>query len=205
MFWWPDERWDVAIWERDRSPYLALLDDASHLVRAAAADALGALFFGTRVKGPVDRGPELPATLAFIQSEEIKRPGVAGPFLDGANWSTADEWDGFGAGFDMKSWFLETLDRSAREPVIPKIQTLEFYAHELFCADAAAIRRFLSMGRRELAVMTATEAPETIDDLMPVLQEMASSDDLQISSAIREYLETRCTHAGLHHLTDAYS
>ena len=58
----------------------------------------------------------------------------------------------------MRAWFLETLRRSGRERDVPHIQSLEFYADELFATDAHAIRKFLRMGRTELAVMTATEA-----------------------------------------------
>ena len=75
--------------------------------------------------------------------------------------------------------------------------TLEFFAHELFARDASAIREFLYMGRKELALMTATEEPEAIPESLPVLNEMASSDDVEVSTAIRKYLVIRSHHAGL--------
>jgi hypothetical protein len=86
------------------------------------------------------------------------------------------------------------------EPHVPHIQTLEFYAHELFASDVNAIREFLKMGRRHLAVMTATEEPNAIPELLPVLTEMAASSDPALAAAIREYLSAESHHAGLSHL-----
>ncbi len=71
---------------------------------------------------------------------------------------------------------------------MPHIQTLEFYAHELFAFDPNAIRGFMEMGRRDLAVMTATEDPRAIPELLPVLKEMAASSDPAVAASIREYL-----------------
>lgn len=98
----------------------------------------------------------------------------------------------------MRAWFLETLRTSRQpEPETPHLQTLEFYAHEFLSGDADAIRELLQMGRLELAVMTATEEPEAIDHLLPVLTEMAASEDPRVSAAIRKYLAEREQHAGL--------
>jgi hypothetical protein len=202
MYWWPDERWEVAVWGRDSAPYLDLLNHASYLVRAAAGKTLGALFYGARTKGQAKNAPALADILALVQAKEIVTSGVAGPFLHGANWSVApEEWSSFGAGVDMRGWFVETLTRSARELDVPHIQSLEFYAHELFSFDDRAIRQFMKMGRTELAVMTATEEPGAIDKLLPLLNELAASDHHAVSAAIREYLLVRSHHAGLHHVT----
>ena len=104
------------------------------------------------------------------------------------------KWMSFAAGVDMKDcWFLSTLRQSGREPDVPHIQSLEFYAHELFAFDAGAIRELLKMGRTELAVMTATEEPNAIPELLPLLDEMAASTDPAVSAAIREYLRERST------------
>ena len=83
---------------------------------------------------------------------------------------------------------------------MPHIQTLEFYAHELFAFDENAVREFLKMGRRDLAVMTATEEPDAIPELLPVLKEMCASSDPAVAAAIREYLSVGSHHAGLNHL-----
>jgi len=139
--------------------------------------------------------------LGMIQDFEKKSPGIAGAFLDGASWSIETrEWASFSADVDMEDWFLATLRQSGRETEAPHIQSLEFYAHELFAFNATAIRELLRMGRKELAVMTATEEPDAIPELLPVLNEMAASGDPAVSAAIREYLSSRSHHAGLHHL-----
>ncbi len=135
--------------------------------------------------------------LSSIQHQEAIAAGVAGAFLHGANWGFESDWASFSAGFDMKPWFIETLRNSAQEPDIPHIQALEFYAHELFAYDGYAIREFLNMGRSRLAVMTATEAVDAIPRLLPVLEEMAASNDLAVAAAIREYLADPFHHAGL--------
>jgi hypothetical protein len=204
MYWWPEERWLAASWDRDRTPYIGLLDHESYLVRAAASKCLGALFFGTQTNAEDDNISPLRSLLPMIQDREIRTPGVAGPFLHGAQWSVEpEEWSSFSADTDMKAWFIETLGKSRPERDVPHILSLEFYAHELFSSDADAIRQFLRMGRNELAVMTATENPSAIDDLLPVLKEMSMSDNTQVSAAIREYLSVRSHHAGAHHLTAA--
>jgi hypothetical protein len=202
MYWWPEERWEVAIWERDSAPYLDFLSYSSYLVRAAAGKALGELFYGARTKGRSENAPRLGQILPLIQAREIVTPGVAGPFLHGAHWSVdPEDWFSFSVGVDMRAWFIETLARSGFELDVPHIQSLEFYAHELFSLDDSAIRQFMEMGRTELAVMTATEEPDAIDTLLPVLNEMVASDQPAVSAAIREYLSVRTHHAGLHHVT----
>ena len=81
--------------------------------------------------------------------------------------------------------------------------SLEFYAHEWFARDADGIREFLKMGRSELAVMTATEDPGAIHELLPVLNEMLGSSDIRVTAAIRDYLAEHSTHAGSQHLHKA--
>jgi hypothetical protein len=50
--------------------------------------------------------------------------------------------------------------------------------------------------------MTATEAPEAIPLLLPLLREMASSSDPNVSRAIQEYLVEGTHHAGLRHMRE---
>ncbi|MBC7925835.1 MAG: hypothetical protein H7039_09275 [Bryobacteraceae bacterium] len=201
MYWWPPERWSVVYWETGSVPYLELLNHSSYLVRASASFVLGRVFYGVHTETSSGRAASLSSILAIIRDREVITAGVAGPFLQGANWSIEPEtWSSFGRDFDIKSWFMETLRDSAREPEAPHLQTLEFYAHELFHSDGNAIRKFLQMGRRELAVMTATEEPEAIPELLPLLREMSMSSDLAVASAIREYLSEEFHHAGLRHL-----
>jgi hypothetical protein len=188
MYWRPDERWTFALWPRESAPYLELMNHESYLVRAAAAGCLGQIYMQcAREK------PSLAEIMEFIKQQEHRNAGVAGPFLMGAGWGL--EWK-IGAEFDYRSWLLETLRGSQRERFVPYDQSLEFYAHEFFYADAEAIEEFIAMGRKELAVMTATESPESIYELLPLLQKMAASEDQEISARIRVYLAEGRTHAG---------
>ncbi|HEV8412519.1 MAG TPA: hypothetical protein VGQ49_02915 [Bryobacteraceae bacterium] len=104
--------------------------------------------------------------------------------------------------FDFRSWFLDTLRLAKPEPDIPHVLTIEFYAHEFFDLDEDAIREMLRMGRKYLAVMTATDRPEAIDRMMGVLSEMANSDDGNVARAIQEYLKVRAPHAGLRYMPE---
>ena len=167
-------------------------------MRGVAATALGTFFARVSEYATDSSTPSLPDMLTFVQEREAQTPGIAGGFLQGAGWSM-DE--GIWEGLDMKSWFLETLRQSRPEPKTPHVQTLEFYAHEFFAFDAEAIRELLNMGRKHLAVMTATEEPNAIPTLRPLLDEMAASDDPAISAAIREYLIVQEHHAGLRHMS----
>ena len=197
MYRWPEERWAVARWERDSQPYRELLGHGSYLVRAAASKTLGELFYGVQSNASPSGAPEGTEMLRLIQERERKTPGVAGAFLHGAHWSVDPDFWSFLNVDNAKAWFLATLRQSDREPDVPHIQSLEFYAHELFAGDAGAIRAFLKMGRHELAVMTATQDPGTIPELLPLLREMASSDDPRVAAAIREYLTYGTPHAGM--------
>jgi hypothetical protein len=76
--------------------------------------------------------------------------------------------------------------------------------HEYFSSDADAIEEFLLMGRRNLAVMAATECPEAMDDLMPLLRKMAASEDAQVARAISEYLAEGRPHARLKWVEDEW-
>lgn len=201
MLWWPRSRWSVIAWDAGSAPYIELLGHESYLVRSAASLALGRLFKGIRTNVPGRKSPSLSEILTMIQHREVETPGVAGAFLNGADWSVDPEaWATFGGDFDMNAWIIETLRNSALEPQVPHIQSLEFYAHELFAYDGNAIREFLKMGRKHLAVMTATEEPSSIPDLLPVLTEIAGSDDPALAAVITEYLSSGSHHAGLRHL-----
>jgi hypothetical protein len=201
MYWWPEERWMFANWERDSQPYLALLSHSSYLVRAAASKALGRLFYNLTTKASGGCAPPPPEILGMIHAYEVKTAGVAGPFLDGADWSCAEtDWQRFSSGMDIKAWFIETLRQSDRERYVPDIQSLEFYAHEFFSRDADAIREFLKMGRKDLAILTATQDQAAISALLPVLKEMAASNDEDVSTAIRHYLSSPSHHEGLQYL-----
>jgi hypothetical protein len=198
MYWWPPARWRVVTWDGEARPYHSLLTHESYLVRGAAALVLGRMYVNLKTIHRTGNVPDLAIILATIQEHETRTPGVAGPFLCGAGWSVEVEaWDVLATGFDMKRWFLDTLRRSRRETKIPHIQSLEFYAHEFFCSDGEAILGLLRMGRKELALLTATEEPTCIPQLLPVLEQMAASGDADVERVIREYLRRQSHHAGL--------
>lgn len=194
MYWWPAERWRLVRWPRDSQPYCDGLLHSSCIVRATAARALGELFYGCGTQ-PAAEAPLVAETLALIRNCERKTPGVAGPFLQGAHWST----DPFLAGqpFDFRGWFLDMLRGGGREPWVPHMQSLEYYAHQFFARDGAAIEQMLEMGRDHLALLTATTAPDAIPDLMPVLTKMSDSRKPWIAQAMRKYLVVRRRHAGV--------
>ena len=142
--------------------------------------------------------------LDFIQKQERKRAGVAGAFLQGADWLSFafdNEWL-IPAGYDMRAWFLETLRTSSRERDVPTIIPLEFWAHEFFSCDAAAIEEMLNMGREHLALLTATEEPQCIDRLLPLLTKMSQSPSPRVAGAIQMYLKERRHHAGMNCFDD---
>jgi hypothetical protein len=184
MFWWPDERWRIAHWPSSSRPYLHFLEHASSLVRAAAAKALGRLHTGLRDRFET---PPISELLTLIARHEARHPGIAGPFLEGSDWGL-DDWSDLLGSFDMRRWFLDTLRHSGHEPDWPEAQALEFYAQEFFCADGAAIEELIDMGREDLALMAATNLPENVELLRPVLEAMARSANGRISSAMRAYL-----------------
>lgn len=199
MYWWPDERWSVMRWSRDSAPFVDLMRHPSYLVRAAAAGCVGQLYRGCSKNPSLEPTPATADILEFLKQEEQNNAGVAGPFLMGAQWSNG--WHG-DEDYDYRAWFLDVLRTSTRERVVPHDQSLEFYAHEFFAGDAAAIEEFLAMGRKNLAVMTATESPDLIYDLLPVLQKMAQSDDPQVARAITMYLSVGRHHAGTSFVDD---
>jgi len=199
---WPQGRWRFLQWNSGSQTYLKSLEDPSYLVRAASAEALGGMPRGCWIEGDGCDAPTITELLNSIQKQEQKRAGVAGAFLQGADFldKSFDEWLAEWPGapnFDMRGWFLETLRTSSRETDKPHFISLEFFAHELFCCDPDAIAEMLSMGREYAAVLTATEQPKCIERLLPLLTKMSQSSNPRVANAIKEYLKARSTHAGL--------
>lgn len=197
MFQWRDERWSLVRWQRDSEVYLQCLDHASCLVRAAAAEALGHLYYGC---APANHAgiPPLAEILHEIGRRERATPGIAGPFLCGCQFKNGPSelpWP------DLRTWMLETLRKSTLEPETPSALTLSFYAHEFFAADGPAIEEFLAMGRDGLAVYTATQDPESIEAIRDVLERMARSDNPEVAQAIQTYLAHPSHHNGAQFFT----
>ncbi len=201
MYWWPDERWGVVRWSRDNQQYIDLMNHTKGYLRACDGRRLsGAEMFRGCSKYPcVEAAVPVASMLEFIKQQEQKSAGVAGPFLMGAQWGF--DWPG-DPDYDYHTWFLDVLRSCKREREMPHEQTLEFYAHEFFSRDAEAIEEFIRMGRKNLALMTATECPEAIYDLLPLLQKMAASDDPLISRTITKYLAEGRHHAGIDFAAD---
>jgi len=170
------------------------MNHSSYLVRAAAADCLGQVFRGCSNNRCAEAAVPVASILEFIRLQEQRNAGVAGPFLMGAQWGL--DWPA-DPNYDYRAWFLDVLRTSERERDMHHEQSLEFYAHEFFSRDAEAIEEFISMGRKNLALMTATESPEAIYDLLPLLQKLAASGDPLIARTIKAYLASGRPHAGI--------
>jgi len=197
MFWWPDERWELADWLRDSQFYFTCTSHPSYIVRAWAAMALGRLYLNC-VSSRRANTPSVAEILRWVHEQQLIHEGIAGAFLNGTNWSMkTEDLSTFSEDFDLRSWFLDTLRLARPEPDLPHIISIEFYAHEYFEFDEGAVREMLRMGRKRLAVMTATQGYEAIDQMSGVLEEMASSDDANVARAIQEYLKVRAPHAGM--------
>ena len=199
MLSWPRMRWKLVDWQRDTAPYFRALKYSSCLVRAAAAHALGQLYYGCATQGRKIT-PPLAELLRQMSALERDTPGIAGPFLCGFHFNNSpltELW----SGIDMGTWMLATLRESRQEPEMPHCLSLAFYAHELFDKDANAIEAMLKMGRRGLAVYTATQSPEHVEAIRPTLERMASSDDAEIAQAIQTYLAKPSHHNGTQFLT----
>lgn len=193
---WPDERWWAVNWDRDAQVYGEFMGHASYLVRGAASWALGALFRGCAEAGQLAGAERTAEVMEFVQRHEHRHAGVAGPFLQGMSWGLEYVPARYPE-FDFRTWFVETLRASGAEPQLPHMRTLEFYAHEYLYNDAAAIEAMLHIGRYRLAVLTATEAPECIAELRPLLEKMARHKDSEVARAIQEYLRVQTEHGGL--------
>jgi len=202
MFHWPPDRWDLVDWERDSQVYFTCTSHPSYVVRAWAAMALGRLYLNC-VSSQRANTPPVAEILTSVQEQQIINAGIAGAFLNGTGWSTpVEDLSAFSKDFDLRSWFLDTLRLGKPEPDVPHVLNIEFYAHEYFDRDQDAIRQMLRMGRKYLAVMTATQCPEAIDQMAGVLQEMANSDDANVARAIQEYLKVRGPHDGLQYMPE---
>jgi hypothetical protein len=169
------------------------MEHNSYVVRGCAAKALGRLHHGCWTTGK--SVPPTGEMLAWKQREEAKGSGVAGAFLDGAQWGL-ERWDKYAGNVDLRAWFLDTLRLGGKEANIPQVQTLEFYAHEFFDLDPDGIRELLRMGRPYLAVLAATESPESIDQMRNLLKEMLKWPDERVRKAIEAYLQNPCHHRG---------
>ncbi len=166
-----------AAWQRPGESLIGFLDHDDDMVRAYAARALGNRYCDSETV----LSPPLPQFVALLTAKEIERPGIAGPFFS--------NWYGFGmedfverAGVQVEDWFCTILaERRHPEPeTLPCSNGIDFFAHEVFGGRAGYVRRLLEMGHRELALEAATEIDHYVEDMEPILVELADSADPEI-------------------------
>lgn len=163
-----------AAWQRPGESLVSCLDHTDDMVRAYAARALGTRYCDSEKQ----LSPPLPEFVAVLTAKEIERPGIAGPFFS--------NWYGFGmedfadrAGLQVEDWFCTILaERQHPEPdTLPCSNGIDFFAHEVFGGRAGYVRRLLEMGHRDLALEAATEIDDYVEDMEPILVELADSAD----------------------------
>jgi hypothetical protein len=172
-------------WSRVEPIVWSGLDDPDPIARAEAANALGGRYATDPEESVDQRGlPSILEALEVIRHKEIERPGVAGPFLFAVMYVCQDpQW----LQFNLTEWMLNILRRcSAPEPDV-RFNSLEFYAHEQMCNDAAAVAALVDMGRLELAVAAATEERRRVEGFEPLLVRLSES-------GIRGVAEPACEH-----------
>jgi hypothetical protein len=165
-----------APWARTGESLLECLDHPSDGVRAYAARALG-----RRYAGEENGLPPLPELVASLTAKEIERPGIAGPFF--SNWYD-DSLADFGrrAGVEVEDWFCTILSqRKSPEPnTLPCSNGIDFFAHEIFGGRDGYVRRLIDMGQVDLAVQAATEVDEPIEEMEPLLVELADHAEAEV-------------------------
>lgn len=161
--------------ESARESLLAYLDHGDDRVRAYAARSLGRRYLGNAA----ELTPPLREVVAALTEKEIERPGIAGPFF--SSWYGDFALDEFGkhAGVEVEEWFCTILaKRKHPEPnTLPCSNGIDFFAHEVFGGRASYVRKLLDMGHEDLAVQAATEVDERVEDMEPLLLELADRAD----------------------------
>lgn len=101
--------------------------------------------------------PPIEETIRLIRDKEIQRPGIAGAFLWAAPKSSFKP--------EVEEWILDILEQSpSPEPYIQYFPcNLAFDASERFCGNSAGVRRLMKMGRRDIAILAATEENELLE------------------------------------------
>lgn len=152
------------------------LDHPSDGVRAYAARSLG-----RRYAAEEEGLAPLPEFVASLTAKEIERPGIAGPFF--SNWYD-DSLGDFAsrAGVEVEDWFCTILSqRKSPEPnTLPCSNGIDFFAHEIFGGRGGYVRRLIDMGQVDLAVQAATEVDEPIEEMEPLLVELADHTEAEV-------------------------
>lgn len=151
---------------RQAEEWIRLLDDPSDWVRGCAARLLPFICDDKNTSGLLD----------LVANREIARPGIAGPFCsDCYSGSAFDIW-GDEAG--LTEWLMNLLERRRGPlPADMPFNDIEFYLHELCRHSPAHVRRMIDGGFLKLALMTATEDPDCLSTMAPLIQELNASEN----------------------------
>lgn len=153
-------------WEE--GPLPPILDHSSDYVRACAAHLMG-----REGQGQNEEPGELFNSdfIAKLTAKELNRPGIAGPYWSGTDFSPADFE---GQNFNPIDWMLSIIEHRTRpEPADLPFNGIDFHIHELAASDPAAVRRLLSTNRANLAVMAATDIHDEVAGMDQVLYDLA--------------------------------
>jgi hypothetical protein len=184
----------VISWPVCEQEIVTLLDDPHPMIVAGAARYLGALYAGGSFRSTPE-APDLNAMLDRLSLLPRYRAIACGAFICGFDTDIAGlsalSSDGriTEAGFSVDDWILKIVASDDYEPYLPNAQALWFYIHEHYCADAAMVTKFIDLDRAWLALMCATEVPEKLSGMKPVLEHLADVSDRKIADAAKAHLK----------------
>jgi hypothetical protein len=154
--------------------WIALLDDESNYVRACAATRLGGWCDETTA-------PTAMSLFDLIGAKDIQRPGIAGPFWSGHQFSHSGNPD-------PAEWMLGILaKRRGPEPADLPFNGIDFHLHELCDSSPETVELMLRLGHKELALETALEQWAVVPGMQPILVRFGDDSDANVAvRAIRQ-------------------
>ncbi|MFD0986928.1 hypothetical protein [Methyloligella solikamskensis] len=182
---------DPVSWEQCAAEILPLIDDPHPMVAAGAARYLGALFADESF--PEDEAaPSLAAFITSLSRRPALRRALCGGFVRGFDTGS------YGLGslaaderlkeFDLDEWVIEVLSLDEDELYLPNVQAFWFHVHEFYDGDPGFITRLIDMDRSWIAMMCATERPERVEGMEPVLHRLAENPDPEIAAHAESHL-----------------
>lgn len=190
---WLSEEGRQHIGARDlEAEVLAQLSDPHPLVAAHAGRFLGGLMAEPeRINGGAPPWAEIMDRIATLP-RTVRLP-AAGGFLNGADAGM----EGFYAPFDeagvareaAEDWVFTVLDGAGDDPALPGVQSFWFPLHEAWSQRPDLARRLIEAGKPWIALMCATEDWPPSDLMRPVLERLASGEDVEVAEAARRSLE----------------
>lgn len=185
-------------WPECERETLALLDDPHPMVVAGAARYLGALY-ESNCFGNDPAAPNLIAMLDRLSALPQFRAIACGGFVCGFDTecsglhALASDSRVIEAGFAIDDWILKIVTSDDYEPYLPNAQALWFYIHEYYDFEPEMVMKFIDRGRAWLALMCATEAPQAVDGMKPVLERLSTTRDAAIAEAAKGHLAAHYT------------